>query len=101
MYIHLKGGKMRSRKIKTTLYGRQFNMGGMPIRQPIPSEGIEQVDPFLLLHHAVVKVPEHTPVEKSGVGRHPHRGFSPVTFIFKGGVRHRDSRGNDNVVYAG
>jgi redox-sensitive bicupin YhaK (pirin superfamily) len=24
-----------------------------------------------------------------------------VTFIFKGGVHHRDSRGNDNVVYAG
>jgi len=92
---------MKSRKIKHILYGQPFNMGGMPIRQPIPSGDVEQVDPFLLLHHAEIKVPEHTPVEKAGVGPHPHRGFSPVTFIFKGGVHHRDSRGNDNVVYAG
>jgi len=92
---------MKNRTIKNILYGRQFNMGGLPIRQPIPSEELEQVDPFLLLHHAEMKVPVHTPVEKAGVGPHPHRGFSPVTFIFKGGVHHRDSRGNDNVVYAG
>src|SRR4030095_15893721 len=92
---------MKSRTIKHTLYARQFDMGGMPIRQPFPSAEAEQVDPFLLLHHAEVKVPGHTPVEKSGVGPHPHRGFSPVTFIFKGGVHHRDSRGNNNAVYAG
>jgi hypothetical protein len=39
--------------------------------------------------------------DHAGVGPHPHRGFSPVTFIFKGGVHHRDSRGNDSVIYAG
>jgi len=76
-------------------------MGGFPVRQPFPSGKTEQIDPFLLLHHADVKVPEHKPVDKSGVGPHPHRGFSPVTFIFKGGVHHRDSRGNDNTIYAG
>jgi redox-sensitive bicupin YhaK (pirin superfamily) len=76
-------------------------MGGMPIRQPFPSAEVERIDPFLLLHHAEVKVPKHIPVEKAGVGPHPHRGFSPVTFIFKGGVHHRDSRGNNNVVHAG
>ncbi|MEM0998358.1 MAG: pirin family protein [Bacteroidota bacterium] len=32
---------------------------------------------------------------------HPHRGFSPVTFIYKGSVHHRDSIGNDSVVGAG
>ncbi|MGB1647446.1 MAG: pirin family protein, partial [Crocinitomicaceae bacterium] len=32
---------------------------------------------------------------------HPHRGFSPVTFIFKGSVRHQDSIGNNVVVSAG
>ena len=92
---------MKNRKIKHLLYGRQLDMGGMPIRQPIPSPELEHIDPFLLLHHAEVKVPVHMPVEKAGVGPHPHRGFSPVTFIFKGGVHHRDSRGNNNVVYAG
>jgi redox-sensitive bicupin YhaK (pirin superfamily) len=76
-------------------------MGGMPIRQPFPTQQVEQIDPFLLLHHADIKVPEHLNPDDAGVGPHPHRGFSPVTFIFKGGVHHRDSRGNDNVVYAG
>ena len=92
---------MSNRTIKQTLYAQQYDMGGFPVRQPFPSGKTEQIDPFLLLHHADVKVPEHKPVDKSGVGPHPHRGFSPVTFIFQGGVHHRDSRGNNSTVYAG
>jgi quercetin 2,3-dioxygenase len=89
------------RTIKSIIYANAFDMGGMPIRQAFPSSKAESIDPFLLLHHADVKVPTHIPVLKSGVGPHPHRGFSPVSFIFKGGVHHRDSRGNNNVVYDG
>lgn len=92
---------MKDRTVKYLLYADKFDMGGMPIRQPFPTNKLEQVDPFLLLHHADVKVPTHIPPGHAGVGPHPHRGFSPVTFIFKGGVHHRDSRGNDSVVYAG
>lgn len=76
-------------------------MGGLPIRQPLPTQQVQQVDPFLLLHHANIKSPTHIEPDDAGVGPHPHRGFSPVTFIFQGGVHHRDSRGNDSVVYAG
>jgi quercetin 2,3-dioxygenase len=54
-----------------------------------------------LLHHANIKAPKHVDPDHAGVGPHPHRGFSPVTFIFQGGVHHRDSRGNDSVIYAG
>ncbi|MFW2475467.1 MAG: pirin family protein [Sediminibacterium sp.] len=89
------------RTIKSILYATPMDMGGMPIRQPFPSQKAERIDPFLLLHHADIKVPTHIDVKHAGVGAHPHRGFSPVSFIFKGGVQHRDSRGNDNVVYAG
>jgi redox-sensitive bicupin YhaK (pirin superfamily) len=78
-----------------------MDMGGMPIRQPFPTEKVQQIDPFLLLHHANIKAPSHIEPDDAGVGPHPHRGFSPVTFIFQGGVHHRDSRGNDSVVYAG
>lgn len=91
----------KHRSIKSILYAQPMDMGGLPIRQPFPSRKAEQIDPFLLLHHAEVKVPTHIDVRHAGVGPHPHRGFSPVSFIFKGGVHHRDSRGNDNVVYAG
>jgi len=76
-------------------------MGGIPVRQPFPTQRVEQIDPFLLLHHADLKAPKNVEPDDAGVGPHPHRGFSPVTFIFKGGVHHRDSRGNDSVIYAG
>jgi redox-sensitive bicupin YhaK (pirin superfamily) len=39
--------------------------------------------------------------DSSGVGPHPHRGFSPVTFVFEGEVQHQDSLGNNAVVTAG
>lgn len=78
-----------------------MDMGGFPIRQLLPAAQVEQVDPFLLLHHARITVPKGALPLKSGVGPHPHRGFSPVTLIFEGGVHHRDSRGNDHVVEAG
>lgn len=92
---------MKNRKVTHLLYAHPYDMGGLPIRQPFPTARVESIDPFLLLHHADVKVPGHLAPEKAGVGPHPHRGFSPVTFVFKGGVHHRDSRGNNSVVYAG
>jgi redox-sensitive bicupin YhaK (pirin superfamily) len=92
---------MKPRSVSHLLYAQPFDMGGMPIRQPFPTQKVEQFDPFLLLHHADVIVPKHIELQHAGVGPHPHRGFSPVTFIFAGGVHHRDSRGNDSVIYAG
>jgi hypothetical protein len=43
---------MQHRSIKKILLGQPFNMGGFPIRQPLPTLGVDQIDPFLLLHHA-------------------------------------------------
>lgn len=92
---------MKNRSVARLLYAHPVDMGGLPIRQPLPTQQVQQVDPFLLLHHANVKAPKHVDPDKAGVGPHPHRGFSPVTFIFEGGVHHRDSRGNDSTIYAG
>ncbi|MBA4260376.1 MAG: pirin family protein, partial [Chitinophaga sp.] len=92
---------MKTRTIETIAYGQQMDMGGFPIRQALPSSKADMLDPFLLLHHANIKVAENVDVKNAGVGPHPHRGFSPVTFIFKGGVHHRDSRGNSHIVYEG
>lgn len=92
---------MKNRSVARLLYAHAVDMGGLPIRQPLPTQQVQQIDPFLLLHHANVKAPKHVDPDKAGVGPHPHRGFSPVTFIFQGAVHHRDSRGNDSVVYAG
>lgn len=92
---------MKLRTVARLLYAHEVDMGGMPIRQPLPTQQVQQLDPFLLLHHANIKAPTHVNPDHAGVGPHPHRGFSPVTFIFQGGVHHRDSRGNDSVIYAG
>jgi len=92
---------MKTRTVSRLLYAQQVDIGGLPIRQPLPTQQVEQIDPFLLLHHANIKAPSHVDPDDAGVGPHPHRGFSPVTFIFQGGVHHRDSRGNDSVIYAG
>ncbi len=92
---------MKNRTVSRLLYAQTVDMGGLPVRQPFPTQTVQQIDPFLLLHHASVKVPKHIAPKRAGVGPHPHRGFSPVTFVFKGGVHHRDSRGNDSVIYEG
>lgn len=92
---------MKNRSVKQLLYAHEVDMGGMPVRQPFPTHRADQIDPFILLHHADVKVPANREPRHTGVGPHPHRGFSPVTFIFKGGVHHRDSRGNNSTIYAG
>lgn len=76
-------------------------MGGIPVLQPLPTQKVESIDPFLLLHHHVSELPKGAIPKKSGIGPHPHRGFSPVTFVFRGGVHHRDSFGNSAVVYEG
>jgi len=76
-------------------------MGEIILDQPLPYQNIDQIDPFLLVHHWHRN---HTGGQKQsdlGVGPHPHRGFAPVTFIFKGGVQHRDSRGNNSIVLEG
>ncbi len=92
---------MKRRTVKVLQYADLMDMGGMPIRQPLPSVHLDQVDPFLLLHHHQGKVAKGAHPREVGVGPHPHRGFSPVTFILKGDVHHRDSRGNSAVVHAG
>ena len=79
----------------------KVNMGGHLIDQPLPNRTIENVDPFLLIHHWHNHLPGGQRPQEAGVGPHPHRGFSPVTFVFKGAVEHRDSLGEHATVHAG
>ncbi len=76
-------------------------MGGIILDQPLPQRNLDMVDPFLLIHHWDDQLPGNQQQSKVGVGPHPHRGFAPVTFIFNGGVHHRDSTGHESVVYGG
>lgn len=92
---------LKNRTVARLLFAEEMDMGGLPIRQALPTGQVEQHDPFLLLHHHTTTIPQSDYPYKLGVDPHPHRGFSPVTFVYQGGVHHRDSRGNDSVVYGG
>ena len=89
------------RTIKRTVKAEQIDMGGIKIEQALPVVGIENVDPFLLIHHWKDHFPGGQKQQNLGVGPHPHRGFAPVTLVFKGSVHHRDSLGNDSIVSEG
>ena len=76
------------------------SMGPIELRQPIPTQQLEMVDPFILLHH----YGPYTIDEKNNpfdLGPHPHRGFEPITFLIQGEQLHRDSLGHESVVKSG
>ena len=92
---------MKVRSVKTIVRAQRVNMGGHLLDQPLPIHGIDAIDPFLLIHHWDEPLMPGGKQSELGVGPHPHRGFSPVTFIFKGSVRHQDSLGNTAVISSG
>ena len=92
---------MSTRTVKQIIPAQRINMGGHLLDQPLPSQYVDQIDPFLLIHHWDKPIKAGGNQKELGVGPHPHRGFSPVTFIFKGSVRHQDSIGNNMVVSDG
>lgn len=89
------------RSIKTFFPAQKVNMGGIMLDQALPLRGIDQIDPVILIHHWRDTLAGNKRPDEVGVGPHPHRGFAPVTFIFEGGVHHRDSLGNSEIVEAG
>lgn len=76
------------------------HVGPLSVAQPLPSDELRYADPFVLLHHAG---PQSFEPGQAGqrIDPHPHRGFSPVTFVYQGAVLHHDSLGNTSVVGAG
>lgn len=91
---------MKYRSVANILPAETMDMGSTKVKQPLPTVRVEQISPFLLLHHF-----GPTTVEAGGdpldVGPHPHRGFEPVTFLYQGGIRHKDSRGNEGLLQGG
>ncbi len=91
---------MKLNTIKNVGKSDFVNMGPIKLRQPLPTQDIDMVDPFILLHHygpyEINK--DHNPFD---LGPHPHRGFEPVTFLIQGEQLHRDSLNNESLVKEG
>ncbi len=91
---------MTTKTIQKIISGRPINVGSIQVQELLP-EGGNFFDPFLVFHHGIAKADKNIPFKDQGVGPHPHRGFSAISFIYRGGVHHQDSRGNNHKVYAG
>ncbi len=83
---------MKYRTVKRVLGSEKHRIGNLTMYQPLPAGDIEQIDPFILLHH---HGPNKLGPHNAGLpfGPHPHRGFETVTLIFEGNIVHRDSQG--------
>lgn len=91
---------MKTRTVANITTAEELQMGKTLVKQPLPTQNVPRVDPFLLLHHfgPTEVAPGSDPLD---VGPHPHRGFEPVTFLYSGGIKHHDSRGNTGILAGG
>jgi hypothetical protein len=71
---------------------RQLEGGGFVVRRPFPGEGLDFVDPFLLIDE--MGPVDYRPGEAVGAPDHPHRGFETVTYVLEGEMEHEDSAGH-------
>jgi redox-sensitive bicupin YhaK (pirin superfamily) len=78
---------------------RQSEGGGFIVRRPLPTAGIDLVDPFLLIDEMGPVV--YRPGEAVGAPDHPHRGFETVTYLLDGEFVHEDSAGHRGTLRSG
>ena len=89
-----------TREVERTVRAhKQREGGGFIVRRPVPTEGLIQVDPFLLIDE--LGPVDYAPGEAIGAPDHPHRGFETVTYVLEGGGEHEDSAGHRGEIRPG
>lgn len=78
---------------------RQREGAGFVVRRPLPTRGLPDLDPFLLIDE--MGPVDYAPGEAVGAPDHPHRGFETVTYILEGEGEHEDSAGHRGVIGPG
>jgi redox-sensitive bicupin YhaK (pirin superfamily) len=78
---------------------RQEEGAGFVVRRPLPSAGVQVIDPFLLIDE--MGPATYGPGEAMGAPDHPHRGFETVTYMLDGEFEHEDSAGHKGTLRAG
>src|SRR5436305_4032794 len=85
--------------VKVVQAHRQREGGGFIVRRPVPTMGLEQIDPFLLIDE--MGPVDYGPGEAVGAPDHPHRGFETITYMLEGEFEHEDSAGHRGVLRPG
>jgi len=78
---------------------RQREGAGFIVRRPVPTQGLDTVDPFLLLDE--MGPVDYGPGEAVGAPDHPHRGFETITYMIEGEFEHEDSAGHRGTLRPG
>jgi quercetin 2,3-dioxygenase len=78
---------------------RQTEGAGFVVRRPVPTAGVDLVDPFLLIDE--LGPIDYAPGQAIGAPDHPHRGFETVSYILEGELEHEDSAGHKGRLSAG
>ena len=79
------------------LGGRTARVGGLPVRRVLPTRGRRTIGPWCFADHMG---PTRSGPDTS-VAPHPHTGLQTVTWLFGGGVVHRDSLGSEQLIRPG
>ncbi|MFY0256081.1 pirin family protein [Chitinophaga sp. 30R24] len=89
------------KRILHVLEGREKHITDTEVvRQSLPTIEFRFANPFVVVHHMPAKYfAPGSPEDR--LRPHPHRGFSPVTFMLQGQGFHRDNAGNAMTVTAG
>jgi redox-sensitive bicupin YhaK (pirin superfamily) len=74
-----------------TLKPHTKDLGGFTVRRVLPGHPIRMVGPFVFFDH--MGPAQFTPGHGIDVRPHPHIGLATVTYLFAGGIMHRDSLG--------
>jgi len=66
---------------------------GVEVKRLMPVANLRNFDPFVLW--------DHFDISGGGFPNHPHRGFEAITYMFDGGMKHKDNLGNQGTVFGG
>ncbi|MEA5427699.1 pirin family protein [Arcicella lustrica] len=87
------------KKTSFSTKGSSADLGPLSISRMLPNRYADKVGPFVFLDYVAPAIKET--ITKNGMGAHPHRGISTLTYILQGEVEHFDSAGNTGEIHSG
>ncbi len=98
--MHSTNDTQTIRPVKHIMQSQTVSEGaGVIVQRAFPTQFVDYFDPFLLLDE--MGPTNFRPMTAKGFPDHPHKGFETVTYLLAGGMRHRDSQGNQGFLRAG
>lgn len=94
MFLPLMLQAQKAKDLKVVLADEIEEGDGASVRRLIPTRGIKHYDPYVLFDDFTINPP-------SGFPDHFHSGFEVITYVVKGQLQHKDSKGNQVVLSAG